>query len=123
MSNFVEENLEAWSLSEYIEKFKDEQIGEETFLYMPESMIKELIPIIGKRFCFLQNRKRLLQSENESLVEISNKLHRTDCEDMIIANSSSINSFQDHGKILKELLSESGGKIFRPNTINFIRSK
>lgn len=35
---------------------------------MPESMVKEIIPIIGKRFCFIQNRKKLLQNETESSV-------------------------------------------------------
>jgi len=33
---------------------------------MPESMVKEIIPIIGKRYCFLRNRKILLQSEKEN---------------------------------------------------------
>jgi len=32
---------------------------------MPESMIKKIIPIIGKRFYFLKNRKTLLE-ENEN---------------------------------------------------------
>jgi len=33
---------------------------------MPESMVKEIIPIIGKRYCFLRNRKILLESEKEN---------------------------------------------------------
>jgi len=41
----------------------DEQINEQAFLYMPESMVKELFPVIGKRFCFLQNRKKLLHKK------------------------------------------------------------
>lgn len=41
----------------------DEQINKQAFLYMPESMIKEIIPVIGKRFCFLQNRKKLLHAK------------------------------------------------------------
>lgn len=32
---------------------------------MPEHMIKELIPIIGKRFRFLENRKNLLRIVKE----------------------------------------------------------
>lgn len=34
---------------------------------MPESMIKELIPVIGKRFHFLEKRKQLLPNEKENL--------------------------------------------------------
>jgi len=33
---------------------------------MPEFMVKEIIPIIGKRYCFLRNRKILLESEKEN---------------------------------------------------------
>jgi len=96
MSDFVEKKLEDWGLSEYIEKFKgyyfiifitvvqnnflqlcctsfylDEQIDEQTILHMPESMIKEIIPIIEKRFCFLKNRKTLLEeNENENFASV-----------------------------------------------------
>jgi len=46
----------------------DKQIDEQTFLHMPESMIKkEIIPMIEKRFYFLKNRKTLLENENENL--------------------------------------------------------
>lgn len=31
---------------------------------MPESLIKELIPVIGKRYRFLDNRTKLLEAEN-----------------------------------------------------------
>lgn len=51
--------------------YLDEQIDKEAFLYMPESMIKELIPTIGKRFSFLQNRKQLLESEDKSSYLVS----------------------------------------------------
>jgi len=51
--------------------YLDEQIDEQTFLHMPESMIKEIILIIGKRFCFLKNRKTLLEeNENENLASV-----------------------------------------------------
>lgn len=92
--NFVEKQLQIWGMSEYIEKFKgqlslfllseniriiirkhnnyiiclDQQIDEQAFLYMPESMIKELIPVIGKRFHLLQKRNHFLSNlEKENL--------------------------------------------------------
>lgn len=46
----------------------DEQIDEQAFLHMPDSMVKELIPLVGKRFSFLTNRKILLQSINQTSV-------------------------------------------------------
>ncbi|XP_011866672.1 PREDICTED: uncharacterized protein LOC105561146, partial [Vollenhovia emeryi] len=67
---------------------------------MPDSMIKELIPLVGQRFHFLTNRKILLQSINQTLVvnnsilditnisESENNLsvvlpHRSDSEDKV----------------------------------------
>lgn len=38
------------------------------FLYMPDSMVKELIPTIGKRYCFLEKRKTLIQDKEEKLL-------------------------------------------------------
>lgn len=48
--------------------FLDEGIDQQAFLYMSEYMVKELIPTIGKRFHFLENRKRLLTFEKEDSV-------------------------------------------------------
>lgn len=39
---------------------------------MPECMIKELIPVIGKRFYFLQNRKKFLETEEKIQIENEN---------------------------------------------------
>ncbi|XP_029160239.1 uncharacterized protein LOC114932252 [Nylanderia fulva] len=117
MSNLIEDQLEAWGLQEYIEKFKAEQIDEKAFLHMPDSMVKELIPVVGKRFYFLQNRQELLESENLISERSSIKLSRTESEDTCsIASSSSINlEFKNHEKTLKELLCESscGKKILK----------
>lgn len=52
----------------------DEQIDEQAFLYMSESMIKELIPIIGKRFSFLLKRKKYLLYKNENSDTVNFKL-------------------------------------------------
>ncbi|XP_019696280.1 uncharacterized protein LOC109503716 [Harpegnathos saltator] len=68
MSIFIEETLQEWGLEEYIEKFKEEQIDTNASLYMSDSMVKELIPIIGKRFCFLENRKKLLEIRNNKSI-------------------------------------------------------
>ncbi|XP_072757491.1 uncharacterized protein [Anoplolepis gracilipes] len=106
------QHVNATSTCTYMYVRVHEQIDKEAFLYMPESMIKELIPIIGKRFCFLQNRKQLLESEDKSSYleySQSDKFDISESKDTCsVASRSSINSFQDHGKILRDLLSKSG---------------
>lgn len=44
----------------------DEGVDEQAFLYMPETMIRELIPQIGKRYCFIEKRKHLLAKKKDS---------------------------------------------------------
>ncbi|KAM0735231.1 hypothetical protein ACS0PU_011344 [Formica fusca] len=110
MSHSYEEKLEEWGLSEYTQKFKDEGIDEQAFLYMPEYMIKELIPTIGKRFRFLENRKKLLTIAKEDSVrsETSTDLATSDIEETVsIGSCSSKESNDNRGQVLKELLSES----------------
>nr|XP_012225650.1 PREDICTED: uncharacterized protein LOC105674104 [Linepithema humile] len=128
MSHLCQEKLEEWGLSEYVQKFEDESIDEQTFLYMPEYMVEELIPTIGKRFHFLENRKKLLTIEKEdSETSISMDLTRSEIEETVSIDScSSKESIDNCGQALKELLSESscGRKISKisPNTTDCIRS-
>ncbi|XP_029666429.1 uncharacterized protein LOC115237498 [Formica exsecta] len=99
MSHSYEEKLEEWGLSEYTQKFKDEGIDEQAFLYMPEYMIKELIPTIGKRFRFLENRKKLLTIAKENS-ETSTDLATSDIEETVsIGSCSSKESNDNRGQV------------------------
>lgn len=46
----------------------DEHIDDQAFLYMPDSLVKELIPSVGQRFHFLSNRKILLQRIDDTSI-------------------------------------------------------
>jgi hypothetical protein len=54
--------------------YLDEQVDEQAFLHMPDSMIKELIPSVGHRFSFLTNRKIFLESINETSSVANNSI-------------------------------------------------
>ncbi|XP_066586370.1 uncharacterized protein [Prorops nasuta] len=112
MCDFVKETLEAWGLSEYIEKFEGEKIDKEVFLNMPEAMISELIPTVGKRYYFIKSRTSLLECNNNSEdsnsnLQNKNKVDTQESSDLIsIVSSSSVKSCED-GKKLMRLLSQS----------------
>ncbi|XP_072017240.1 uncharacterized protein [Amphiura filiformis] len=61
----VEDILERWELSQYIEKLEDEEIDMETFRQLDETTINQLFPKLGPRCKFMKHH----QSEESTDLE------------------------------------------------------
>ncbi|ROI26629.1 hypothetical protein DPX16_21572 [Anabarilius grahami] len=60
MDTFVREKLVEWQLPSLIDKFKDEEIDEDSFMLLDEPAIVNLIPKIGLRLKFLKHHEELI---------------------------------------------------------------
>ncbi|XP_031670003.1 nuclear GTPase SLIP-GC-like isoform X4 [Oncorhynchus kisutch] len=65
MDNFVRDKLTEWNFSEYIDRFKDEEIDKESFLLLDEKAFANLIPKLGPRYKF-QEKHKAIQKELEN---------------------------------------------------------
>ncbi|CDQ91188.1 unnamed protein product [Oncorhynchus mykiss] len=65
MDNFVRDKLTEWNFSEYIDRFKDEEIDKESFLLLDEKAFANLIPKLGPRYTF-QEKHKAIQKELEN---------------------------------------------------------
>ncbi|XP_021697162.1 uncharacterized protein LOC5571835 isoform X2 [Aedes aegypti] len=52
MDEFVESILRKWNLMDLVDRFRDEEVNEEAFLFLTPEIIKELIPKLGRRAIF-----------------------------------------------------------------------
>ncbi|XP_076739305.1 nuclear GTPase SLIP-GC isoform X1 [Maylandia zebra] len=66
MDDFVRNKLAEWGLSEWVEKFKDEQIDAESLRVLDDREIDNLIPKAGPRVKFKKNLKLLKEEENSN---------------------------------------------------------
>ncbi|XP_052861331.1 uncharacterized protein LOC128268315 [Anopheles cruzii] len=53
MDNYVVNMLKEWKLEELIERFRDEEVDEVAFKMLPDAIVQELIPKLGKRAIFM----------------------------------------------------------------------
>ncbi|XP_036004616.1 nuclear GTPase SLIP-GC [Fundulus heteroclitus] len=65
MDDFVRDKLIQWGLSDWIYKFKDQAIDTESFYFLEDQDINDLIPKIGPRVRF-KRRLKLLKEHDES---------------------------------------------------------
>ncbi|XP_026181787.1 nuclear GTPase SLIP-GC-like [Mastacembelus armatus] len=66
MDEFVRNKLTEWGLSEWIEKFQEQRIDEESLYYLPVEDIKDLIPLMGPRAKFNEKLRLLKQVQKEA---------------------------------------------------------
>ncbi|XP_073351209.1 nuclear GTPase SLIP-GC-like [Pagrus major] len=70
MDDFVRNKLTEWGLSEYIQRFKDEGIDEESFFYLDDQdIIAKMIPQVGPMLKFKKRFKLLKGEENTTKQE------------------------------------------------------
>ncbi|XP_030263100.1 nuclear GTPase SLIP-GC-like [Sparus aurata] len=69
MDDFVRNKLTEWGFSEYIQKFEDEGIDEESFYCLDFRDIANLIPKVGRRAIFKKRFRLLKGEENTSYQE------------------------------------------------------
>nr|XP_024000548.1 uncharacterized protein LOC112078593 [Salvelinus alpinus] len=63
--DFVRDKLTEWNLSDLIQRFEDEEIDEESFLFLKEKDFINLIPKIGPRSAFRNKHKEFLKKQNQ----------------------------------------------------------
>ncbi|XP_015260533.1 PREDICTED: nuclear GTPase SLIP-GC-like [Cyprinodon variegatus] len=73
MDEFVQDILSQWELSEWIYRFKDHAVDHESFYYLEDQDINELIPKVGPRVKF-KKRLRQLKPLHSSRVTGKRKL-------------------------------------------------
>nr|XP_046271745.1 uncharacterized protein LOC124073511 [Scatophagus argus] len=61
MDSFVIDTLTEWQLTDFIERFKEEEIDEESFRLLDEATINQLIPRAGPRLKFLKQFRGLVE--------------------------------------------------------------
>ncbi|XP_038556388.1 nuclear GTPase SLIP-GC-like isoform X2 [Micropterus salmoides] len=98
MDDFVRNKLSEWGLSEWIERFEDEEIDEEIFHCLDDKEIANLIPKIGPRSIFKTKLKFLQKEQNTTNQE-------TVCFDAQVWPSTS--DSRDKGKRKLDLQGES----------------
>ncbi|XP_076609320.1 nuclear GTPase SLIP-GC-like [Chaetodon auriga] len=64
MDDFVRNKLTEWGLTEFIQKFQDEWISEESFLCLRDHDIDNLLPKVGLRATFKKRLKLLKKGQN-----------------------------------------------------------
>ncbi|XP_036797610.1 nuclear GTPase SLIP-GC isoform X3 [Oncorhynchus mykiss] len=63
--DFVRDKLTEWNLSDLIQRFEDEEIDEESFLFLKEKDFINLIPKIGPRSRFRKQHKAFLKKQKQ----------------------------------------------------------
>ncbi|XP_029629036.1 nuclear GTPase SLIP-GC isoform X2 [Salmo trutta] len=63
--DFVRDILTEWNLSDLIQRFEDEEIDEESFLFLKEKDFINLIPKIGPRSAFREKHKAFLKKQKQ----------------------------------------------------------
>ncbi|XP_076609318.1 nuclear GTPase SLIP-GC-like isoform X2 [Chaetodon auriga] len=69
MDDFVRNKLTEWGLAEFIQKFQDEWISEESFLCLDDHDIDNLLPKVGLRATFKRRLKLLKKGQNTTYQE------------------------------------------------------
>ncbi|XP_030592520.1 nuclear GTPase SLIP-GC-like [Archocentrus centrarchus] len=73
MYNFVQNKLREWNLSQWVDKFKDEEITKESLFFLDNQDIAELFPRIRERLIFKMRLHQLKkeQSTNQETADFS----------------------------------------------------
>ncbi|XP_049541442.1 uncharacterized protein LOC125954845 isoform X1 [Anopheles darlingi] len=82
MDEYVVKWLKEWELDDLVDRFREEEVGERAFRNLPDEIIRELIPKLGKRAIFLTNyacyKQNLQNPPAESAPEIDSQEDDTD---------------------------------------------
>ncbi|XP_026181797.1 nuclear GTPase SLIP-GC-like [Mastacembelus armatus] len=73
MDEFVRSKLTEWGLSQWIEKFKEEEIGKKSLYCLRDQEINELIPRLGPRAIFKEKLTALKKDQEEAAEGTSDK--------------------------------------------------
>ncbi|KAL3987087.1 tolloid-like protein 1 [Sarotherodon galilaeus] len=105
MDDFVRNKLLEWGLSEWVEKFKDEQINAKSLYYLDDREIDNLITKAGPRVIFKNNLKLLkkeINTNQETVISFQCKQEHEEAADLVQV----LPSTSDTGKRKSDLQSD-----------------
>ncbi|XP_035785500.1 sterile alpha motif domain-containing protein 3-like isoform X2 [Anopheles albimanus] len=82
MDEYVVRWLKEWQLEDLVDRFREEEVDERAFRNLPDEIIRELIPKLGRRAIFLANyaryKENLQKPPNDCEPEIDSLENDTD---------------------------------------------